>query len=74
MKLKLLIAFTIISRLAFSQINLEKEVVSREFIIHELNSKSFKEKRVVKTFLPSGYDRKKKYPVIYVLDGDPVIY
>ena len=45
--------------------------VSYRFGTQRLSSEYFpREKRVVKTFLPPDYSPDKKYPVIYVLDGD----
>jgi predicted alpha/beta superfamily hydrolase len=61
-------SFLLFTQVAYSQIKTEKKYL--EYNVIELESDYFsKQKRIVKIFLPNNYDRLKKHPVIYTLDG-----
>lgn len=52
----------------FSQLNEEPIVIGKRI---QIDSKTLKEKRLIQIFLPESYsDSTKKYPVLYVLDGN----
>jgi len=46
-----------------------KDALKYEYKVEKLTSDFFNEERTVKIYLPSNYDAKQKYPVIYTLDG-----
>ncbi|WP_452227744.1 alpha/beta hydrolase-fold protein [Lacinutrix sp. MEBiC02404] len=46
-----------------------KDTLKYEYKVEKLKSDFFKDERTVKIYLPSNYDDKQKYPVIYTLDG-----
>jgi predicted alpha/beta superfamily hydrolase len=46
-----------------------KNTLKYEYKVEKLKSDFFKNERTVKIYLPSNYDKKQKYPVIYTLDG-----
>jgi len=43
---------------------------SKTYREHEINSEFLKEKRIINVGLPKNYDANKKYPFVYVLDGE----
>src|SRR5690606_33728241 len=45
------------------------DTLKYEYKVEKLKSDFFKDERTVKIYLPSNYDKNKKYPVIYALDG-----
>lgn len=63
--------FFIITSFSFSQVKSEIVTSSVQYNIVELKSEYFpNENRIIKVFLPKDYDKTKKYPVIYTLDGN----
>lgn len=73
MKSRILIfLFSIITLSASAQSKKTKQVKPKEFVlgyVDQLSSKILKEERTLNIYLPEGYDKNKKYPVIYLLDG-----
>lgn len=64
------LGFLLINTLAYGQIESSIEVVKKEYTVIELNSAYFpNEKRKIKISLPKNYDKNKRYPVVYTLDG-----
>lgn len=70
MKIKFALFTLLISCISFSQVTTIASQKVRKFTIVKMNSTFFKgQERIVKIALPENYDAKKKYPVIYTLDG-----
>jgi predicted alpha/beta superfamily hydrolase len=46
-----------------------QDTLKYEYKVKKLKSDFFKDERTVKIYLPTDYDEKQKYPVIYTLDG-----
>lgn len=46
-----------------------KDTLKYEYKVEKLKSDFFKDERTVKIYLPSNYDKKQKYPVLYTFDG-----
>jgi len=74
MKFKITLIVNFILAITFCQSGINIERVETNYEILQLNSKFFNEERTVKISLPDGFDNKKKYPVIYVLDGSSLFY
>lgn len=65
-----LLGFLLINALAYGQIESSVEVVKTKYTVIKLNSEYFpNEKRTIKISLPKNYDKTKRYPVVYTLDG-----
>lgn len=62
----IVILFISISTFGQSETN---DTLKYEYKVEKLKSDFFKDERTVKIYLPSNYDKNKKYPVIYALDG-----
>lgn len=45
------------------------DTLKYEYKVEKLKSEFFKDERTVKIYLPSNYDKKQKYPVLYTFDG-----
>lgn len=73
MKIRLLvILFVIITFSTFGQIKKAMPPVNKEFVlgyIDHIHSEILKEERTINIYLPEGYDKNTRYPVIYLLDG-----
>lgn len=73
MKTRLLIfLFAIITLSSFGQIKRSIPVVNKEFVLgytDQIHSEILKEDRTINIYLPEGYDKNMRYPVIYLLDG-----
>jgi predicted alpha/beta superfamily hydrolase len=65
-----ILAFLLINTLTYGQIDSSIQEVNTKYTVINLDSKYFpNEKRTIKISLPRNYDKSKKYPVIYTLDG-----
>ncbi|PQJ80105.1 alpha/beta hydrolase [Polaribacter porphyrae] len=70
MKYKIALFALLISQINFGQITKTETQKIRKFSIIKMKSSSFgNQERTLKIALPENYDAKKKYPVIYTLDG-----
>jgi len=65
-----ILGFLLINTLTYGQINSSVEEVKTTYLVAKLDSKYFpNEERTIKISLPKNYDKTKRYPVIYTLDG-----
>lgn len=64
------LGFLLINILAYGQMESSVEEVKTAYTVIKLNSEYFpNEKRTIKISLPKDYDKTKRYPVVYALDG-----
>jgi hypothetical protein len=64
------LGFLLINTLAYGQMESSVEEVKTAYTVIKLNSEYFpNEKRTIKISLPKDYDKTKRYPVVYTLDG-----
>ncbi len=65
-----ILGFLLMSTLAYGQTESSFEEHKTNYTVIKLHSEYFPdEKRIIKISLPHNYDKTKKYPVIYTLDG-----
>ncbi len=65
-----ILGFLLMSTLAYAQTESSFEEHKTNYTVIKLHSEYFPdEKRIIKISLPHNYDKTKKYPVIYTLDG-----
>ncbi|MCD4793709.1 MAG: hypothetical protein K8R54_10770 [Bacteroidales bacterium] len=70
MKLPLTAFLFIIPILSFGQKESETtEFMKYEYLVEKQYSEYFKEERTIKIYLPENYNKDRKHPVIYTLDG-----
>ena len=68
MKVKIIVCFSML----FNMFQMRSQEYVKPFIIGEtrvLKSEILNEERTLNIYLPEGFDKAKKYPVIYLLDG-----
>jgi len=64
------LGFLLINTLVYGQIESSFEEVKTKYTVVKLASEFLpNEKRTIKISLPKNYDKTKRYPVIYILDG-----
>lgn len=73
MKTRLLIfLLATITSSSFGQLKKSIPIVNKEFVlgyVDQIHSEILKEDRTINIYLPEGYDKNTRYPVIYLLDG-----
>ena len=50
--------------------NIQSDKLGLDHHIKYINSKLIGDKRMIKVYVPQNYSRNKKYPVIYMTDGE----
>jgi predicted alpha/beta superfamily hydrolase len=65
-----ILGFLLMSTVAYGQTESSYEEKKTNYTVIKLDSKYFPdEKRIIKISIPQNYDKTKKYPIIYTLDG-----